>query len=138
MKLTLPLCIFLPRVKSDDKKIILNMNVYRNMGHFNSAAAKLRYNILMEAELERLEGEKEPRSVYEAPPYRFTYTLFPVNGSRMDVANVLSIVDKFTCDALVEMGVIPDDNFKIVKEVVYRYGSVDKENPRAELEITSI
>ena len=71
-------------------------------------------------------------------PYRFTYTLFQQSGRATDVANVLSIVDKFTCDALVELGVLPDDNHKIVKEVVYRYGGVDKENPRAELEITSL
>ena len=139
MKLTLPLSVLIPRKTKEDKKVILNMNVYRNLHHMTNNQAKALFKEYMDRTLPRIvrcgEGFLDVGLVY---PYRFTYTLFQQSGRATDVANVLSIVDKFTCDALVELGVLPDDNHKIVKEVVYRYGGVDKENPRAELEITSL
>jgi len=71
------------------------------------------------------------------PPLRFTYTIFPATGRKFDLGNVCSIVQKFTDDALIELGVIKDDSYKVVSEVAYMFGGVDKENPRAELEIQS-
>jgi hypothetical protein len=46
---------------------------------------------------------------------------------------VLPIIQKFTDDALIELGVIPDDNFKVVRQINYNFGQVDKGNARAEL-----
>jgi Holliday junction resolvase RusA-like endonuclease len=69
------------------------------------------------------------------PPLIFIYTLYPESNRRMDVSNVCSVVDKFTCDALTELGIITDDNHKIIPAINYRFGKVDKENPRVELEI---
>jgi len=130
MKLILPLEVMIPRKTREDKKIILNLNIYRNAHHFTLNAAKK----------EMLEHVRQslPGGNIQAPPFRFTYTIFPSSGRAFDLGNVCSIVQKFTDDSLIELGVIKDDNMKIVKEVVYRFGGVDKENPRAELDIESI
>ena len=51
---------------------------------------------------------------------------------------MLSIVEKFTDDVLVEHGYLPDDSYKIIPAIDYRFGKIDKENPRVELEVKSI
>lgn len=78
--------------------------------------------------------EKSNESIGE-PPYHFCYTVFPQNKREFDLGNVLPIVQKFTDDALIELGILPDDNYKIVREITYKFGGIDKDNPRAELEI---
>ena len=53
------------------------------------------------------------------------YELFLPNKLKRDISNVLSVVDKYACDALTEAGVIPDDNYEHLQKVVYRYGGMD-------------
>jgi len=55
-----------------------------------------------------------------------------------DISNVLSIHDKFFCDALVELGKLPDDNYKYIPEVKYVFREVDKLNPRVDIYIDPI
>jgi Holliday junction resolvase RusA-like endonuclease len=129
--ITLPLEVWIPRKTREDKKIILNLNVYRNCHHMTLNAAKREMKLFVEQTAKEL---LEPIS----SPLRFTYTIFPATGRKFDLANVAPIVQKFTDDALVEAGFIKDDNYKIVAEVNYRFGNVDKENPRAELMIEEI
>lgn len=71
------------------------------------------------------------------PPYVFTYTVYPASNRKFDLSNVCSIIQKFTDDALIDYGIISDDSYKIIPQIHYRFGGVDKENPRCELEITS-
>lgn len=132
MKINLPLFVVIPRKTKEDKKVILNMNVYRNLHHMTNNQAKAVFKNELAVDIGQI-GYLIP-----SPPFRFTYTLFQQSGRATDVANVLSIVDKFTCDALVDLQIISDDNHKIIQEVVYKYGGVDKKIPRAELEITTI
>lgn len=122
----------IPRVTMADKKIALNFNVYRNLHFVLKNQIKV---IFKDIVLNALNGDIIEKGVF--PPYRFTYTLFQASNRSTDVANVLSIVDKFACDALTSLLIIEDDNHKILSEVIYRYGGVDKENPRAELSIES-
>jgi hypothetical protein len=68
-------------------------------------------------------------------PYHFTYVAYPSSNRKFDLANVLSVVQKFTDDALIELGIIPDDCYKVIPEITYKFGGVDKVNPRAELVI---
>ena len=51
--------------------------------------------------------------------------------------NIGSVLDKFVSDALVEIGLLPDDNTDIIKKVTIIDGGVDKNNPHARLEIIS-
>lgn len=129
LQLQVPLVVHLPRKTKEDKKIYLNLNTYRNLHHMSNNQAKVLFKgLLTEAlgDLAPLQGQ-----------VRLTYTMYQQANRATDVANVLSIVDKFTCDALVELGILSDDNCRIVPEVVYRYGGVDKDNPRAELAIST-
>ena len=41
-------------------------------------------------------------------------------------------------DLLVDAGVLPDDNWFVVDTALLKFGGVDKENPRVEVEIKTI
>tara|TARA_R100000541_G_scaffold56081_1_gene65309 strand:- start:448 stop:696 length:249 start_codon:yes stop_codon:yes gene_type:complete len=69
-------------------------------------------------------------------PVTLTYTYYAKTKRRIDISNPCSIIDKFTCDALVKAGILKDDSFKQVNKVVYKFGGLDKENPRCELLIS--
>lgn len=66
---------------------------------------------------------------------KIKYTVFPRTAQLFDVSNVCCVVDKYFMDALVEAGKLSDDNYKYVPEVIYCFGSIDKINPRVEIEI---
>ena len=126
MKLILPLEVMIPRKTCEDKRVMLNLNIYRNAHHMtlNQAKVEMKEHVFLAV----------PKGMLiPLPPFRFTYTIFPATGRAFDLGNVASIIQKFTDDALIELGVIKDDNYKIVREVVYRFGEIDKANPRAEL-----
>ena len=57
---------------------------------------------------------------------------FPDNRRR-DLDNIT----KLLCDAIVESGIIEDDNWQILNEL-HLYGFLDREDPRIELEIKEI
>lgn len=128
MKINLPLHVWV----SGNKKFILNLNNYRN-AHFQvlNKAKRLYADEVMAA----LCGAR-------VEPFNggclLTYTLYQPTNRRVDVSNPLSIIDKFTCDALTEIGILPDDSNKYIQSVAYIWGGVDKENPRCELEITGL
>lgn len=128
----LPLEVFIPRKTREDKKIIMNLNIYRNAHHMTLNAAKIEMKEHVRLALDNIGGLRTP------PPYRFTYTIFPATGRAFDLGNVCSIIQKFTDDALIDLGVIKDDNYKIVNEVRYMFGAIDKVDPRAELMIETI
>ena len=130
MELTLPITVTIPRKTKEGKKVSLNMNTYRNLQFHTNNQAKVIYKELL--------SQRISDTIMPTPPVRLTYTLYQQSNRATDVANVLSIVDKFTCDAFVELGLLPDDNFRFVPEVTYRYGGVDKANPRAELRVESV
>lgn len=139
MKLTLPLSIVIPRKTKEDRVFWLNMNVFRNAHYQVMSDAKILYKdhvllALTDVPLpERLKWKEHING-----PYRFTYRIFPPNHRAFDLANVCPSVQKFTDDALIELGYLKDDNYKIVSEINYRFGGVDKLNPRAELEIEHV
>lgn len=131
MKIVLPFSVVMPR-KKGDRVWILNLNSYRNT-HFQILnKAKLLWSDMVTALCIRAED------LPSSPPYRFVYTVYSANNRKFDLANVCSVVQKFTDDALIELGIITDDSYKIIPEIDYRFGCVDKENPRIELEIKSI
>lgn len=131
--LQLPLDVWIPRKTGEDKRIALNLNIYRNAHHYTLNAAKAIMKEIVAKEVERLGIQPIGKG-----PWRFTYTIYPATGRSFDLANVGPVVQKFTDDALIECGIIPDDNYKIVIPGGYPFGGVDKENPRAELTITAL
>lgn len=129
-KLELPLYVLLPRVKSDDKQFSLNLNVYRN-AHFQVLNQA---KVIFADQVKMMLLTTDPKGGLE-PPFHFTYTVYPPNKREFDLANVLPIVQKFCDDALISAGVIEDDNYSVVSAIDYRFGGIDRKNPRVELEI---
>lgn len=120
MKIDLPLEVYY----SKNKKFILNLNNYRNAHYRILSNAKKIYTDNL---IDRISYPK-----YKEPVV-LTYTYYAKSKRRLDISNPCSIIDKFTCDALVKAGVLEDDSSKQIKQVVYKYGGVDKDNPRCEL-----
>jgi hypothetical protein len=125
-KLESPLIVIIPRKTKDDKKIYLNLNVYRNLHFIVNNQAKEIYCKLMEKKLKGIKFKDQ---------IDITFTLFKSSNRKIDRSNVLSIVEKFFCDALVHHKCIPDDNDDYIKATHYKSGGLDRENPRVEIEI---
>lgn len=128
MKLSLPLSVQVSKKKS----FILNLNNYRN-AHFQ---------VLNKAKKMYVDEVQVALCGARVTPFigavEIMYTLYQPTNRRVDISNPLSIIDKFTCDALVELGVLPDDNSGNVPKVTYQWGGVDKENPRCEVNVREI
>lgn len=116
------------RVLVGKKLIPLNLNIYRNLYFQTLNKAKIAYKKLIREQLKTLILE---------PPVQITYTYYPPDKRQSDLGNILPIHAKFFEDALVEYGYLEDDNWKIINEVIYRMGKIDKANPRVEVEIRS-
>lgn len=121
--------IYLPKTKK--KSFALNLNIYRNAHFLLLNKMKIAFKNKIEdqlASLPTMDGVK------------LTYTLFMGTNRDVDLSNICVVVDKFFCDALVEAGKLPDDNIGYLQAIDYRFGGVDKNNPRVEvtLEPTSI
>ena len=124
MKIDLPLEVHY----SKKKKFILNLNNYRNAHYRVLSISKRLYSENLVPRLKGFDRFTEPVSL--------TYTYYARSNRRLDISNPCSIIDKFTCDALVKAEILEDDSFKQIKEVVYKFGGVEKDNPRCELVIS--
>ena len=56
------------------------------------------------------------------------------SNRRVDLGNLLAA----TCDILVNAGILPDDNFKVIASHDGSRVLVDKQNPRVEITITEV
>lgn len=123
---TSPTFIMLPRKRTEDKKLYLNLNVYRNTHQMTLNTAK---RIYCEQVKPQMEGVKlrTPISI------RFRY--YKPTRRESDKANVLAIVEKFFCDALEHWGCIPRDNDEIIFRQSYLETVYDKNKGRVEIEV---
>ncbi|QIG68806.1 holliday junction resolvase RusA-like protein [Rhizobium phage RHph_Y2_6] len=121
--------IYLPQTKK--KTFALNLNIYRNAHFLLLNKMKVAFKNKIEEQLSSLPNMNG---------VKLTYTLFMGTNREVDLSNICVVVDKFFCDALVEAGKLPDDNVNYLHSIDYRFGGVDKNNPRVEitLEPTSI
>ena len=113
MQIKIPLAIELPRKKTRPKKVILNLNVYRNLHHATNGEVKIEFTKLMKEQLERLVFPE---------PLELHYTIFRPTNRRMDTMNPGSVIDKFFCDALVHYGCISDDNDSVIVKTTFQSG----------------
>jgi hypothetical protein len=118
-----------PRKTKSDKKVYLNMNIYRNLHHYTNNQAKVIYRNLMFEQL---------HNVKIKTPIEISFRYFKGTKRKSDKANVLSIVEKFFCDALIHYGCIEDDNDDIIKTTVYLPTVYDKGNARVEIAVKEI
>lgn len=105
---------------SSRKDFIMNLNQYRNAHWGVLSKAKVEYKDYI---VNRLGGVELPKI-----PLHFRYIIHKGDKRSYDVANIASIVSKFTNDALVESGIIDDDNSSIIVSEHYERGCVVKGN----------
>jgi len=108
-------------VTVNNKRFALNLNIYRNTHHYTLNQAKINFK----ENLYRLYPELLKMKFQSVV---ISYTVSPCDKRLFDLMNVLSIVDKFFCDALVQSGAIPDDNYKHVSYGEIKVGEIDKNN----------
>ena len=96
-RFVLPDCVYLPRKTKEDKKVMLNMNIYRNLHHSLNNQVKQAF--------EPIETE-----LFKAERIRISYYVYKKSKRKFDTMNVISVVDKFFLDWLVKHEYIPDDN----------------------------
>lgn len=114
---------------SSKKVFRLNLNEYRNAHYHVLNQAKINYKSHMSEQISKL-----PKMSKIGVEYR----LFVGSRRRCDVMNICSIVDKFFCDALTELGKIMDDDYDHLPAINYRFGGYDKNNPRVEIIIEEL
>jgi Holliday junction resolvase RusA-like endonuclease len=116
------------RVPVGKKLFTCNLNIYRNTFYQTLNRAKVEYKKMIKGQLEGLVLK---------PPVTIIYTYYPPDKRVSDLGNVLPIHAKFFEDTLVESGCLKDDNYKFINQTIYRFGAIDKGNPRVEIEIRS-
>lgn len=115
-----PTNITLVGKRSEDRKVYLNLNWYRNEN----------FHILNK--VKKLFAEQVQASIEALPKFEAVHLIYEVyagTAREFDVANVGSIVDKFFSDALVSADKLEDDNYNVVLSASYRYGGITKGNP---------
>ena len=90
-----------------NKKFVLNLNVYRNAHYQTLNKAKIIFKNQLFASYPELPRIKSSR-------LEVKYFIERCDNRKFDTMNIISIVDKFFLDALVELGCLPDDNFNYV------------------------
>ena len=123
----------LPRKTKADKKWILNLNNYRNTHPKVLNDCKVLYKEQVEAALKASgwNGERFERA-------NITLVYFHGNKRRIDKSNPCSIIEKFACDALTELGVWDDDDSEHVPETRFVWGGVNSENPFCQMVVEEV
>jgi len=111
------------------KRYSCNLNQYRNAHYRVTNAMKREFKELIREAVEELPKLQKVKLYYK---------IFYENNRLFDIDNIVSVVSKFTQDALVELGALPEDNYKHIVKITGVFGGVDRENPRIELWIKEI
>ena len=118
MEIVLPIYIN----TSKNKKVLMSLNWYRNSHYGIKDKVKKQYHEIV---FEQLRGVKQPFENRIGLKYRLFY-----KRGDCDLMNVVSVLDKFLLDALVQAGMIKDDNVNKYISCHAEVGGKDSENPR--------
>ncbi len=109
------------------KMYYLNLNNYRNWHYQVSNNLKRKYKEIVERKFEDIDF------LSRIDPVELTFIMYRKDKRKVDRSNVLSVHEKFFCDALVELGYIKDDADKYISSSHYYSGGIEKENPRVDI-----
>lgn len=124
--ITLSLPLFI--TNRSNKRKWLTLNNYRNWHYQVSNDIKRRFKSEVFDKLDfNIKGRVKIEYFYFAPDKR-----------TRDLMNVISVIDKFFQDAMVERGCIESDDLSTVVEVNSCYMGIDKEDPRLDVMITKL
>lgn len=119
--ITSPLYVYVGK-----KKFMLNMNDYRNAHYQVLNKAKIEYKRLLRDEILQLP---------KMNVININYDVTLGDNRRHDGMNIVSVTSKFFLDALVEYGVLEDDNTKHVIHEEWNSRGVEKNNGKVEIYI---
>ena len=105
--------------KHKKKKYSLNLNTYRNLHYQVNNALKIKVKDYIK---EIILHKKE--LLYISEPVEIEYIIYPGSKRRMDLDNTV-VIAKYTQDALVELGILVDDDYKHVVNISFRFGGLD-------------
>ena len=125
IKLTVPIYGVVSAKKPNQS---LTLNWYRNAHYQIANNAKKRFKKLMIPQLVQLDPIEGKLSI------RYKYY---AKRKSTDLDNFCSVSRKFLHDALVETGLIQDDNCSVIVKSSEEYMGIDKLNPRIEVFIYS-
>ena len=107
---------------SKKKKVLVSLNWYRNAHYGIKDKIKKEYHEIVYSQLR---GLKQPFQKRIGVKYRLFY-----KRGDCDLMNVVSVLDKFLLDALIQAGMIKDDNVNKYISCHAEVGGKDSENPR--------
>ncbi len=122
LEIKLPTYITIPRKTKKDKKLAINMNIYRNLHFIVENQSKKIFKEIVRHKLENVKLDI---------PLDINYKIFVGTKRECDIDNIGSILSKYFHDALTELGCIPDDNYNFIKKVSYEFGGYEKNNAHA-------
>jgi len=106
----------------------MTLNSYRNWHYQVSNDIKRRFKSDISRKLDFIiEGK-----------LKIEYFYFARDKRKRDLMNVISVVDKFFQDAMVEYGCIESDDLSVVVEVNSCYMGIDRQDPRLDVIITKL
>ena len=109
----------------------LNINSYRNLHWSQLNKSKKIYQDIMIPFL-----MKSDSHFLKMQSIEIVYQLIARNNKKFDSMNVIAIVDKYFQDVLSYVGIIKDDNWKVVKKITVLPVIVDKGLPENICRIT--
>lgn len=119
IKKELPLPLY-SRGRGDKKKYnLLSLNVFRNLHHYSKNKFKQDYHEVVREWVQELPKFKTLR-----PKYKLYFN----NNRKKDLDNYTFPLHKFLMDALVEEGVIEEDNYDYVTEFTTEFGGIREKN----------
>jgi Holliday junction resolvase RusA-like endonuclease len=115
---------------SKKKTYFLNLNQYKRWHFQESNQLKRLFKVAVAKDIKQLapiEGK-----------CKVTYTIFYPNKRKFDIDNIGTVVSKFNNDALTELNILEDDNYSVIVEIVFKFGGIDKDNPRCDVELEEL
>jgi Holliday junction resolvase RusA-like endonuclease len=129
INLTLPVYYEETFKTKPSKTFLLGMNVYRNIHFHLKNKVKVHFERLIVHQLLNLDP---PKIVGK---YQIEYVYY-YKSTVSDLMNVVSLISKFTNDALQNYGAVVNDNVQYCIKESATVGGQDKLNPRVEIKIT--
>ncbi|MCI4435679.1 MAG: hypothetical protein JHC33_02560 [Ignisphaera sp.] len=129
INLTLPVYYEETFKTKPSKTHLVSMNMYRNIHFHLKNKIKCYFEWLIIEQLTKLGACKI------AGKYQIEYVYY-YKSTVSDLMNVISLISKFTNDALQTYGAVVNDNVQYCIKESAIVGGLDKSNPRVEIRIT--
>jgi len=122
--------------------IKLEVGITKKKTHYLNLNSYKQWHFQVSNQLKRLFKAAVAKDIQALAPVegrcKVTYTIYYPNKRKFDIDNVGAVVCKFNNDALTELGILEDDNYEFIQEIVFKFGGIDKDNPRCDVELEEI